>query len=85
MTFVPRSLFEQFRRIANLYFLLMAGLMLVGTDYPQIFPSPLSPVTTLMPLCFVLGVTMLKEGMEDLKRRASDYAVNHRQCVFELG
>lgn len=74
VTFVPRSLFEQFRRIANIYFLVMSILMVIGT-YTTVFISPLNPISTLLPLCGVLLVTMVKDGLEDLKRHRSDKRV----------
>jgi hypothetical protein len=30
LSFVPRALFEQFRRIANMYFLVLGAIMLIG-------------------------------------------------------
>lgn len=60
-TFLPKSLFEQFRRVANLYFLLTAALSLTPV-------SPFSPASLIAPLVFVVGVSMLKEALEDWKR-----------------
>ncbi|CAM9319148.1 unnamed protein product, partial [Phaeothamnion confervicola] len=77
ITFVPRSLFEQFRRAANIYFLLISVLMIIGT-YTSLFSSPLTPYSTLLPLIMVLSLTMLKEGFEDAKRHRSDHRVNNR-------
>lgn len=74
-TFVPRSLFEQFRRVANIYFLVISILMILGT-YTSLFTSPLTPYSTLIPLVFVLLVTMVKDGAEDLKRHRSDKKVS---------
>ncbi|CAM9905241.1 unnamed protein product [Choristocarpus tenellus] len=91
ISFVPKSLFEQFRRVANVYFLVISMLMVVGT-YTTLFTSPLQPFSTLFPLIFVLLVTMVKDGAEDLKRHRSDKKVNNsiaqtmsldRRGVFE--
>lgn len=60
-TFIPKSLFEQFRRVANIYFLLAACLSF--TPF-----SPYSAVSSVLPLLFVIGVTMLKEAVEDWRR-----------------
>ncbi|CAB1096353.1 unnamed protein product [Ectocarpus sp. CCAP 1310/34] len=76
ITFVPRSLFEQFRRIANVYFLVISVLMMLGW-YTDLFESPLAPFSTLIPLILVLSVTMIKDGAEDLKRHRSD----NRACM----
>lgn len=74
ITFIPRSLFEQFRRIANVYFLAISVLMMLGW-YTTLFDSPLAPFSTLIPLILVLSVTMVKDGAEDLKRHRSDKRV----------
>lgn len=75
LTFIPRSLFEQFRRVANIYFLVISILMVIGT-YTTLFTSPLTPWSTLIPLVFVLMITMVKDGAEDLKRHRSDRRVS---------
>ena len=41
--FIPKTVFMQFRRVANVYFLIMSVLMWIGTYYPTLFSSPLSP------------------------------------------
>lgn len=62
LNFIPKSLFEQFRRVANFYFLVVACVSF----------SPLAPFTAssiLAPLLVVIGATMAKEGVEDWRRR----------------
>lgn len=61
ITFVPKALFEQFRRVANLYFLFAAGLSLTPL-------TPFTPGSLIAPLVFVVGVSMLKEAIEDWRR-----------------
>ncbi|XP_033633793.1 phospholipid-transporting ATPase ID-like isoform X2 [Asterias rubens] len=73
LTFVPVNLFEQFLRIANFYFLVLFILQLI----PAI--SSLNPVTTGLPLVFVLAVTLIKDGVDDYQRHRSDSLVNNRQ------
>lgn len=80
VTFLPISLYEQFRKLANLYFLLICVLMVYGSYVPKSFyKSPLSPISTLGPLAIVVGITMVKEALEDIKRHKSDNEVNHRK------
>lgn len=72
LNFFPKSLFEQFRRVANVYFLVVAGVSF----------SPLAPFTassSLAPLLVVIGVTMAKEGVEDWRRRKQDVEANNRK------
>lgn len=59
-TFLPVSLFNQFRRLTNIYFLFAAVLTLI----PSI--SSISPVFQVLPLALVLIVTSLKDLAEDL-------------------
>ncbi|EDQ88909.1 uncharacterized protein MONBRDRAFT_32498 [Monosiga brevicollis MX1] len=72
LSFLPHNLLEQFMRAANFYFLCLLVLQLI----PAI--SSLSPVTTAMPLVFVLGVTAAKDANDDLKRHRSDGTINNR-------
>ncbi|XP_026213093.1 phospholipid-transporting ATPase IG isoform X3 [Anabas testudineus] len=67
--FLPKNLFEQFRRIANFYFLIIF-LVQVIVD------TPTSPVTSGLPLFFVITVTAIKQGYEDWLRHKADSEVN---------
>ena len=72
ITFLPKNLFEQFQRVANIYFTILLILQLI----PQI--SSLTPITTIIPLLFVLGITLAKDGVDDIFRHISDYKINNR-------
>ena len=61
LTFLPKALFEQFRRVANLYFLLGAAVSVTPL-------SPFSALSLIAPLVFVVGVSMVKEAIEDWHR-----------------
>jgi magnesium-transporting ATPase (P-type) len=76
-TFLPVSLFEQFRRVANLYFLLIAVLMIIGT-YTNLFDSPLTLWSTLVVLTLVVSVSVIKGGVEDKRRHEADRIANSR-------
>lgn len=60
LTFLPLSLFNQFKRYANIYFLIVAILQSI----PAI--SPLNPLSAIAPLVFVISLSMIREGYEDL-------------------
>lgn len=82
LTWLPKSLWEQFRRIANVYFLGISVLMLIGTYAPYIFATPLDPFSTVVTLIFVLMVTSVKEGLEDLERARSDNDENMSKATI---
>ena len=69
-SFLPLSLMYQFKREANIYFLLQAIL----NSIPQV--SAMNPITAYLPLAFVLGVSMAREGFEDYQRHKSDVNTN---------
>ncbi|KAF9449587.1 phospholipid-translocating P-type ATPase [Macrolepiota fuliginosa MF-IS2] len=71
ITFVPRNLLEQFRRIANIFFLGIAILQFFNKF------STISPGLVLLPLIIVLSITAAKDAYEDVKRHQSDRWVNH--------
>ncbi|XP_029922856.1 probable phospholipid-transporting ATPase IH isoform X2 [Myripristis murdjan] len=73
--FIPKNLFEQFRRVANFYFLIIFLVQLI-------IDTPTSPVTSGLPLFFVITVTAIKQGYEDWLRHKADNAVN--QCPVHV-
>ncbi|KAJ4849836.1 Phospholipid-transporting ATPase 3 [Turnera subulata] len=69
-TFLPKGLFEQFRRVANCYFLMISILSMTPI-------SPVNPVTNVVPLTLVLIVSLIKEAFEDWKRFQNDMVINN--------
>lgn len=76
LSFLPKNLFEQFKRAANFYFLVVMVIALVcqlvsqGSaahcgQIPDI--SPVTPVTSILPLVFVISMTAVKQAWEDYK------------------
>ncbi|CAO3592404.1 unnamed protein product [Absidia cylindrospora] len=70
-TFLPKNLFEQFRGIANLYFLFLVILQM----FP-LFSTSASPILVILPLAAILILTGAKDAMEDNKRHKTDQGVN---------
>ncbi|KAK6921091.1 hypothetical protein RJ641_014769, partial [Dillenia turbinata] len=77
-SFLPKSLFEQFRRVANMYFLICAFLSFTPL-------SPYSAVSNVLPLIVVIGATMAKEAVEDWRRQKQDIEANNRKVKVHLG
>jgi len=69
-TFVPKFLYEQFRRYANIFFLCIGLLQQI----PDV--SPTGKYVTIVPLFLILLITALKELFEDIKRHNADKGVN---------
>ncbi|KAJ6812932.1 putative phospholipid-transporting ATPase 4 [Iris pallida] len=78
VTFLPKAIFEQFRRVANLYFLMAALISLTEI-------APFSAVSMIAPLAFVVGLSMAKEGLEDWRRFVQDMKVNSRKVKVHKG
>ncbi|GAA5868490.1 hypothetical protein JCM8547_006290 [Rhodosporidiobolus lusitaniae] len=79
VTFLPRNLLEQFRRVANIFFLVLVIL--------QFFPrfTTVNPGLSALPLIVVLFITAVKDGYEDLKRHQSDRAINNIKVLALRG
>ena len=75
ITFIPKALLLQFVRLANIYFLICAILQCI----PLI--SPLTPVTAVVPLVFVLSVSIIREGIEDYSRAQLDKQQNNEETI----
>ncbi|KAH8909830.1 phospholipid-translocating P-type ATPase [Coniochaeta sp. PMI_546] len=74
VTFLPKFLFEQFSKFANIFFLFTAGLQQI----PNL--SPTNKYTTIGPLIVVLLVSAGKELVEDYRRRQGDKALNNSKA-----
>ncbi|XP_041054592.1 phospholipid-transporting ATPase VA [Carcharodon carcharias] len=75
LSFLPKNLFEQFHRFANVYFVFIALLNfvpIVGAFQPEL---------ALAPVVFILAVTALKDLWEDYRRYRSDQEINHMDCL----
>jgi len=75
-TFVPIVLFNQFKFFYNLFFLIIAlsqfvPVLKVGYTF-----------TYIAPLAFVLLITMVKEGVDDLGRWQKDKALNNKMYEY---
>uniref|UniRef100_A0A8D3C2K0 Phospholipid-transporting ATPase n=1 Tax=Scophthalmus maximus TaxID=52904 RepID=A0A8D3C2K0_SCOMX len=78
LTFIPLNLYEQFKRVANLYFLALLILQII----PDITTLPW--YTTLIPLVVVLGITAIKDLVDDLARHRMDKEINNRKTEVLL-
>ncbi|KAM3430604.1 hypothetical protein MY4824_007573 [Beauveria thailandica] len=69
-SFLPKFLFEQFSKVANVFFLFTAALQQI----PGL--SPTNRYTTIAPLLIVLLISAGKELVEDYRRKQADNALN---------
>ncbi|KAH8418900.1 hypothetical protein KR222_003799, partial [Zaprionus bogoriensis] len=74
LTFIPLNFYEQFRRAVYFYFLVITIVSFFVND-------TIDPLTSLLPLLFVMIVTALKEGLEDFARSKSDKIVNTAKVI----
>lgn len=79
ITFLPKNLWYQFQKLANVYFLIIAVLQVI----PAISVSDGVP-NILLPLAFVLTVSAGKDLLEDLNKRKSDKIENKRKSLVWL-
>lgn len=76
LLFIPKNLFEQFHRLANLYFVGLAILNFV----PVV--NAFQPEVALIPICIILALTALKDAWEDFRRYQSDRKLNNTLCFI---
>ncbi|EDQ92264.1 uncharacterized protein MONBRDRAFT_23245 [Monosiga brevicollis MX1] len=80
LTLLPKNLFEQFHRLANVYFLFI--VILNWLPMVQAFAKEIA----MLPLLFVLLVTLVKDAYEDSRRRRQDKETNRRTAmVYDKG
>ncbi|XP_026702484.1 probable phospholipid-transporting ATPase VD isoform X1 [Athene cunicularia] len=71
LNFLPRNLFEQFHRVANLYFLFLVVLNWV--PLVEAFQKEI----TMLPLIAVLTIIAVKDGLEDYSKYKMDKRINN--------
>ncbi|KAI9179525.1 phospholipid transporting ATPase [Blastocladiella emersonii ATCC 22665] len=75
LSFLPRNLAEQFRRVANSYFLLMVVLQFI----PALEVA--DPSFAALPIVCIVAATAMKDGLEDFRRRIQDKRLNEELTV----
>ncbi|NXK95009.1 AT8B3 ATPase, partial [Formicarius rufipectus] len=79
LTFLPLNLYEQFHRMANVYFVFVILLQ----TFPEI--STLPWYTLLFPLSCLLLIRGLRDLIDDIGRHQSDRNINSRPCEILCG
>ncbi|KAI9199832.1 uncharacterized protein BJ171DRAFT_462045 [Polychytrium aggregatum] len=76
LTFLPKNIYEQFRRVANLFFLALAII--------QFFPQfqTIDPVVAALPFIIIITLTAMKDGVEDWRRHISDNQINRQETLI---
>ncbi|RYH21786.1 hypothetical protein EON65_20125 [archaeon] len=75
--FLPKSLLEQFRRLANVYFLVIGIIAAVGS-VTAYYDTAVEPAGILAPMVVVVLISIIKDGIEDFKRHQADNRINNR-------
>lgn len=76
LSFIPKNLLNQFRNVANMYFLI---LVILGAF--QVF-GVASPGLAAVPLIVIVCLTAIKDAVEDYRRVISDAELNN--CPIHL-
>lgn len=75
LSFIPKNIFEQLHRFANLYF--------VGIVVLNFIPvvNAFQPEVSMVPVCVILTITAIKDAWEDFRRYKSDKVINNRESL----
>ncbi len=73
-TFIPLNIYHQLSKISTLFFFITLILICI----PAI--SPFEPWTYLIAFLIVIGISMVKDGIEDYKRHKNDKKINEAEC-----
>jgi magnesium-transporting ATPase (P-type) len=76
LTFLPKNLYEQFSKAANVYFFIIMCMQMI-----RIISISDGRPAMLLPLLFVIGVSMIKDIFEDSKRHKSDKQENYKETL----
>ncbi|KAL2316443.1 putative phospholipid-transporting ATPase C24B11.12c [Schizosaccharomyces pombe] len=70
--FIPKNIFLQFQNVANLFFLFLVILQSIS-----IFGEQVNPGLAAVPLIVVVGITAVKDAIEDFRRTMLDIHLNN--------
>lgn len=73
-SFLPKQIYAQFSKLANLYFLIVAILQMIPGW------STTGKYTTIVPLFIFMGISMAREGWDDFSRHLLDKEENRKHC-----
>jgi phospholipid-transporting ATPase len=66
-------LYQYTTKLSNIYF----TIVMIFSLLPNV--SPVFPITSIIPVCFIVGVNMLKDLFEDLRRWQADRRINTKK------
>jgi len=69
---VLNLLYQYTTKLSNIYF----TIVMIFSLLPNV--SPVFPITSILPVVFIVGVNMLKDGFEDLRRWQADRRINRK-------
>lgn len=76
--FIPKQLIAQFKKLANVYFLIVSILQLI----PNV--SSTGQFTTIIPLSIFVSLAILREGFDDRRRQRQDALENSsKTCILK--
>ena len=73
MNFLPKNILLQLSKTSNLFFFTTLILLCL----PEI--SPFEPYSFAFAFCIVVGISMIKDGIEDYRRHLEDHKMNSKQ------
>ncbi|XP_025034290.2 phospholipid-transporting ATPase VB [Pelodiscus sinensis] len=76
LSFIPKNVFEQFHRFANLYFVAIVALNFV----PVV--NAFQPAVSVIPVCVIMAITAIKDAWEDFRRYQLDKEINNMVCLI---
>ncbi|XP_033922525.1 phospholipid-transporting ATPase VB isoform X2 [Melopsittacus undulatus] len=76
LTFLPKNIYEQFHRFANIYFVVIALLNFVP------IVNAFQPEVSMIPICVIMAMTAIKDAWEDFRRYKLDKEINHMGCYI---
>ncbi|XP_061472746.1 phospholipid-transporting ATPase VB isoform X1 [Rhineura floridana] len=76
LSFIPKNIFEQFHRFANLYFVAIVALNFV----PVV--NAFEPGISMIPVCIIMAITAIKDAWEDFRRYKLDKEINSMGCLI---